>query len=238
MAPKKTVCEKNAFDKNAVAKTDNTDTDISTTVSCESKLDILLNAVTAINVNISDIKTSIGAIEDKINVLSSSLDDVRRECNLNANNLQKLDYRLEQLEQYSRRYNLRLFGMQETNGERPDVVVVEWLKSHLKISVELKDIDRAHRVGPKMQNGKQRPIIIKFMSYGVRNKVYQVKKLLKGTPFVLKEDLTKARADIMVKMVNKFGQSKVWTRDGKICWMHGATIHSTNNLQEAEKLLK
>ena len=49
----------------------------------------------------------------------------------------------------------------------------------MNIDIDVKDINRTHRIGAKPEN-KRRPIIVKFVRYSERCKVFNSKKRLKG----------------------------------------------------------
>ena len=56
--------------------------------------------------------------------------------------------------------------------------------------INIEDLDRTHRIG-KVNNGKSRPIIVKFARYNVRKKVFHNKRKLKGKNMSITESLTK-----------------------------------------------
>ena len=56
------------------------------------------------------------------------------------------------------------------------------------------DIERSHRIGQPRQPGeKQRPIILKFVRYKDRNKIFRNKKRHKGKKISIAESLTANR---------------------------------------------
>ena len=77
------------------------------------------------------------------------------------------------------------------------------------------DIDRTNRIGVP-SNGKNRPIIVKFVRYMDRRRVFSNKKTLKGKNMSITESFTKIRMSALKDARNKFGYSSVWTADGKI----------------------
>jgi len=78
-------------------------------------------------------------------------------------------------------------------------------------------VDNCHRLGAyKTQAKYPRPVIVKFVSYLVRKKVWLNKKTLKGTGFLIKESLTKKRAALYKKAKDTFGWKQTWTQDGKV----------------------
>ena len=50
-------------------------------------------------------------------------------------------------EQYSRKSNIKIYGMEENKNENSKKVVFDMCKKDLKLEIHEKDIDAAHRVG-------------------------------------------------------------------------------------------
>lgn len=72
--------------------------------------------------------------------------------------------REDDLEQYSRRNSIRITGVEQTNDKgNTDELVVNIIKKELGVDVEIKDLDRSHRVG---KAGQTRQIIAK-KNYGL-----------------------------------------------------------------------
>ena len=63
----------------------------------------------------------------------------------------RLDNELEDLKQYSRRNNIRVFGSPESPDENTDVVVMDTVREKLGVELLPSDIDRSHRVGKARQ---------------------------------------------------------------------------------------
>ena len=114
-------------------------------------------------------------LENRVDVLEKQLIDVK----INLDNEQ----------QYSRRNNLRFFGVPEVKGESVSDVVIGLIDEKLKIKVRRDDIDTCHRLS--MRDGAARPIIVKFCRRSVRNEVYRAKPRLKNSKIVIRKDLTK-----------------------------------------------
>nr|CAI5816943.1 unnamed protein product [Callosobruchus analis] len=70
--------------------------------------------------------------------------------------------------------------------------VYEIIKDRMKIKIDESDIMAAYRVGQKVDN-KPRHVSGSFKNSAVKMDVYTNKRLLKGTNFVTKEDLTAFR---------------------------------------------
>lgn len=120
----------------------------------------------------------------------------------------------DELEQYSRLNSLRIFGVPEKPGECTDQVVKDLCKEKLNINISTSDIDCSHRLPGKEPYHK--PIIVKFVTRNIKKLVYSKKSSLKGSGVVIKEDLTKHRAQLLSKVAKKYGAKHVWSYDGKI----------------------
>lgn len=137
----------------------------------------------------------------RIEILETKLLDVTVKANEN--------------EQYSRKYNLRLVGLNEDEGEDCVDKVVDFCKEKLDLNID-KEIDRAHRLGPKSTD-KNRSVIVKFKSYGVKATICSKRKKLKGTNFYINEDLTKFNVMLFNYARTQCSRVKsVWSSDGKI----------------------
>lgn len=156
-------------------------------------------------------------LRDSVNKLQETVQDLQNELAIKderINNLESLVYEgLDEREQYSRRNNIRIFGIQESDNEDTDQVVLD-LAAKLGVPLVKQQIDRSHRVGRK--GTKPRPIIVKLVSYAQRKALFMAKKSLKGTGTFVCEDLTKSRRELLKKIVEAYSKEKVWTIDGTI----------------------
>ena len=96
-------------------------------------------------------------LRNEIRDLKSELAIVRRKCNEN--------------EQYSRRANIRIFGIPEDKGEDCMKKTLAFLNEQLGLTFKESDIDRVHRVGRPRMNAT-RAMIVKFMAYRSNNYRY------------------------------------------------------------------
>lgn len=149
---------------------------------------------------------------------------------------QLLEEKIDRLEQYSRRNNVRLFGIQEMDNENVEEKVISIFKSKLNINIRAEDIDRMHRTGKKVAN-QHRPIIIKFISYRTKQLVLSNKKKFKGTGYGLQEDLTAKRLIYFKEVQRKVGRKNVWTRDGLIFIQKDNQRIIINNKSDLDKFL-
>ena len=98
---------------------------------------------------------------------------------------------VDHTEQYSRRNSLRISGLKENT----DVIVTIGCDLHLD------EIDKTHRVGkPDPARTRHREILVKFVLYRARHKLYKMRKNLKDNGYdgvFLNEDLTKTRSNVI-----------------------------------------
>ncbi len=159
------------------------------------KLDSIAKDITNVNKEVKDLRASLefsqksideirkrlGAIEEKQTKFSSLSQEVQT---LKMQNRQ-LHEKLERLESYSRKNNLIITGLKESDGENPEQVVSQFLSTLVPGSVA---VERCHRLGPSQRKGKSRPMIVRFQSYPDRKKVWEKRFQLKGKDVWLKED--------------------------------------------------
>ena len=103
-----------------------------------------------------------------------------------------LEERLISLDNYGKRENLIVYGIEEKQSENCDEVIRTFLKKELKMqNVEKIKFQRVHRLPSER---KPRPMIIRFMWYADRNRVWEERSKLKKTKLFLSEDFSKEYA--------------------------------------------
>ena len=98
---------------------------------------------------------------------------------------------LDRLATYVCRENSIILGLPELMEEDTEKVVREFYRTNLQLGEEAEHIihQRIHRVPGSMQ--KPRPIKIRFLRYSDKMKVHNHAKHLKGTSYVVTDDLPK-----------------------------------------------
>lgn len=160
---------------------------------------------------LNQLETFLQAHTDKINDLQKQVESKENEIRQLR---EEIETKCDDQEQYSRRNNIRVFGIPESDSECCDELVLNVCKI-VGSDTSLRDIDRCHRVGPKSP-GKARPIIVKFTSYRARQEVFRNKRKLKGSGTTIREDLTSTRLAILKAAVERFQLANVWTESGDI----------------------
>ena len=97
-----------------------------------------------------------------------------------------LTKRVDDLQQYVRRPNLRIFGVPVTANESSDDVkrLVEHIMEVNDLEIPNSSIDRAHRIGKVVsskvdENVKIQPIIVRFTTFRDRTVFYRARKEIK-----------------------------------------------------------
>lgn len=140
----------------------------------------------------------------------------------------------DDLEQRSRLENLRIFGIPEKAGENTDNLVID-VATKLQVPITTASIGRSHRVGPK-KPGSTRAIIVKFVSFAERQKLFAAKKKLKGSGITIKEDLTNIRQSILQKALKQFTNQSIWTQNGVIVIKLDNVYHRIQTMKELDDL--
>ncbi|XP_075534317.1 uncharacterized protein LOC142568133 [Dermacentor variabilis] len=174
---------------------------------------------------LSEVRANQQKLEEKVSSLASRLATVESlvesyEANQNGVDLPRvvdeavrdqtaaITSRLDELEDRSRRDNLIFYGI-------PDVPAENWSESETKIrncltnllQITLIDeaISRAHRLGTYAVN-KHRPIIVKFSSSKLKQKVFTERKKFKGSGISVSEDFCRA-THLSQKKLIEFGKA-------------------------------
>lgn len=147
-----------------------------------SKNDELLESVEAIKKHVNSLNDENTAIKEANKILTNELED---------------------LQQYVRRPNLRIFGVKvEKNESSKDVETkVKRMISDANIEIPDEALDRAHRIErtKEDQDGNvTQPIIVRFSSFRDRTIVYKARKDIKNKFHCgVSLDLTKSRLQIL-----------------------------------------
>jgi exosome complex exonuclease DIS3/RRP44 len=148
--------------------------------------------------------------------------------------IRSLEDKVDELEQYSRRNNVRISGVPETVGEDTDALVIQLAKA-IGCDLQPGEIDRSHRVGPKDLSKGPRPLLVKMMAYRSKRALTSRRSGLKsksgkvifpdlkwandaGRVFI-NDDLTSTRSRVAAEARSRKKQGSIkdtWVFDGVI----------------------
>lgn len=150
--------------------------------------------------------------------LQSENINLKNELKRNKSNF---DENLNNLEQYGRRNNIRITGInddvEKQQSDATTYIIVKKLNEKLKLNLTIADIDISHRIGP-YKVGKHRPILAKFVHRQTKVNIMKVAKQLKGTNIYLNEDLTHINQEVLAAM-RRNARDKIehcWSFEGKL----------------------
>jgi hypothetical protein len=187
----------------------------------------------AVSSKIDSLNSLVQSKEKKINELDTEVTNLKTQ-------VRHLTNHTDNLVQYERRNYLRIYtNKEEKDYESTDTLVIEHADD-LGVEISPQEISRSHRIGKRDKgNKKPRPIIVKFVSYRTRERLFEKRKEAVG--FFISEDLTKVRDDIYYKarQERKNGTFKhVWCRDGRIkVRFHDDKVHTVTTLLELDALV-
>ena len=125
---------------------------------------------------------------------------------------------LNDLQQYSRRWNLRVFKVPEKEKETAadcTAKVCAIFSDKVGIPITASDIEVAHRTGQRSST-RARPILVRFFDRKKRDSVITSRRNLKNKGIVIGEDLTYANYQVFRKTSEHSATMSVWSSNGKI----------------------
>lgn len=165
----------------------------------QETLNKILKCVEKTNEGIMELNSKFDNLDREVNKLKS----VTLKNTLDINTIIK---KMDDLEQYSRNNNIRVYGLQEKPNENTHDSILKIINDILKISnITSGDIEKSFRIG-KANVEKPRAIFVKFKSHQNKVDVYGNKNKLKGTKITIREDLTKQRIQILNEKIEKYGK--------------------------------
>lgn len=131
-------------------------------------------------------------------------------------------YENDKLEQYSRRENLRLYGVKEDQEEDLQQTVID-IAGEVGVQIDKSDINVCHRLGHKptgQDQRKPRGIICRFLTrepkVNILKKKYRLKNSKENKNVFITEDLTVLRSRLVRAVKNIPNVSGIHTNDGRV----------------------
>lgn len=185
---------------------------------------IIKQVSTQVSANISaDISKRFDEVENRLKTFNIAITE-------NKSSIIKIDHRVDSLEQYTKRCNLRIYGLKRQNSENTNQIISNFICDKLKINITEIDLEHSYRINNSV-------LLVKFKMHEMKQKIYNSKAKLKHTDYIIREDLTIFRHNAVKAAVAKFGAKNVWTIDGKIRWkINNAVVKPT--IHELEKIIE
>ena len=131
-------------------------------------------------------------------------------------------------EQYSRKNNLRILGIDEQEGEDLEGKFISCMRENLG-EVKPEEVEIIHRVGPKkftvgnagnstgdQRSARPRPVIVRLLSNKMKTRLLLKRHQLKGKKVVILEDMAQDLAKRLKKLKGKHSVDSAWFINGKI----------------------
>ncbi|XP_078375751.1 uncharacterized protein LOC144659188 [Oculina patagonica] len=189
----------------------------STMANIESTLSRLDADVTVLKDDAEKRDKKISEVETSINYTEEDVADLQKDLHDHKAQLDKCKKDLLYLEAYSRRENVKIFGVPENTtdekaSEPEDTknIVFNFLENELQIENPRGkyEFQRVHRLG-KPNSTLSRPIIIRFLRYTDKEDVMRAARIkLKDKDFFMYDDIPKDLYDLRKQQQKKFKQAR------------------------------
>nr|XP_037273500.1 uncharacterized protein LOC119165424 [Rhipicephalus microplus] len=137
--------------------------------------------------------------------LRTDVEALRRDTARASDLLRKLEARVDEAENHSRRNNLIFYGLPESTGSEALVqveqLVIKHCRDRLGISIDPKEIERAHRLGRRKGTNHHRPIIVKFAFHKTKGEILSNGRKFKGTTFSVGEDFSRRVQNVRRQLI-------------------------------------
>ncbi|KAK3085020.1 hypothetical protein FSP39_022985 [Pinctada imbricata] len=119
-------------------------------------------------------------------------------------------------EQYSRKTNFKVFGVQEREGEKTEELVCKVIEEAAGVKIQMSDIVACHRIPG--QAGQKRPILVKMRNTECKATVMRKRsKVKKGNSGVkLVDDVTKLNAQLISQLNEHAAIESAWYFNGSV----------------------
>lgn len=176
--------------------------------------------------------------EDFVKHVNANMKAMQNDIETVKKSQQGIENKIDSQEQYSRRNCVLIHGIEEQHNEDPYKLVVEILNEKLSVNISTNDISRCHRIGSQRdKTNKKRPLIVKFISYQTKDKVWRRKRSLKDTNILITESLTAKRMDLLRSTQAMIGHRNCWTQDGEIILIQNDKRHRVSSSEDLSKLI-
>lgn len=155
-------------------------------------------------------------IEKELESLQKKTNELEKVVQKQDDTIKMIVKQNERFEKWIRRNNIIVYGLEEMYDENILDRILQIFNTKMNLNVKNSDIGRCYRLG-KPNAKKSRPVLVNFFNGCTRQIIFSNKKCLKGTKYVIKEDLTKEQSTLFKMVIQKAGKAgKVWTSSGTV----------------------
>ena len=171
--------------------------------------------------------------------IESENSEVNHELKMMRDQMLKIKSHAVSNEQYSRKNNVKIFGLADAAGDAEEKcaeVVLNLLNSKLDVKLRPEQIAVAHRVRSR---AKPAPMIVRFSDHATKMAVMRQRKTMKGSGKSIGEDLCRDLMEVYNRVKNDPRVSGVWAWNGQVFVKDLAgTVHSVLYGQRLSDIIK
>lgn len=179
----------------------------------------------------------IAELEKKFKGIEKQISSIKEEFNETVNHMEDVlkedidltwEYAVRN-EQYSRKNNIRILGLDEDLEENLEAKFISCMKENLDEEIKPEEIEIIHRIGAitrsrapdredsrSTQPPKPRPVIVKLLSNKTKMRLLVKRRQLKGKKLVILEDMAHDLAKRLKKLKERRSVETAWFTNGKI----------------------
>lgn len=192
---------------------------------CFADNDFLENIATLLSKKVGEtLEEQIGQLNRRCEKLEDSLQTLKVEN-------KQLSGKIDRLEQSQNSSCLRIYGMkEEVNEDLIAKIETEIFKEKLKVNEAR--VLKCYRIGRNRNFTKPRSIFVKLESDKMCQQVCSNRKLLKGSNFVIAEELTRCRYQLLKEAKEKLGRTNAWSWRGSVYVRIGNEKKICSNIED------
>ena len=191
--------------------------------SLNNRVDELVKTVIELQHSLEFSQAELKETNDNLTKSCNELKDCKAKLKEYEVKIEKLEVKVDSLEDYSRRNNVRIDGIEEPPNETSEILHVK-VKKIFEEKLQLKNvnIDTIHRLSAnRSQPAAPRTIITKLSNYRTRDDIMRNKSKLKGTGIYLNEDLSDNTNKIRKEKMEEYKKARSL---GKIAYFKGRNL--------------
>ena len=209
-----------------------------------SKLDKIEDHLTRVDDEIKELKKSFSFVNDTTDELKKDQEEHRNSIKSLEESIAKIEARnadlqreLVDMKSHSMRSNLVFYNLPEqAEKDDPFAVLRELLGKTMAIDENSDiEIERAHRLGGKRDDGKPRPIVAKFLRYQDKEYIRRSAYLLKGSKIGIADQFPKEIAEARKKLYPIMKKAKNEGNTVKLIkdklFVNGQLYRGTSNIE-------
>jgi len=194
----------------------------------EIKLESIRERANTIEFRLDSVETAVTSMKSTPHH-DTDLKDVITELNAIKSAQRETALKANDNEQYSRRNNLRFKGLPVKPTDDCRTAVVDFVRKHMHINIDLSDVDVAHPVTSKnstlvksaepggVNSSSTHPVLlVKFKCREHRDKIIRGRKILKDSGVSIAEDLTGLNVQTMNRLDNDELVNNTWSWNGHV----------------------